>query len=150
MNYDGLRCPTAITARAREYQERIDFIKSWFKYPDKRFMENIVKQSEKIKDVLGRLAHFKKIDVEQLSDDSIRNLLSLLDQTLEEAELTYETIYNYCPKCGGNIIITTDEVTHYVGQYDDPEPHAFTVWRVAKCEKCGEVFEKEQDRKSVV
>lgn len=127
----------------QDYKEKIEFIRLWLEYPDRKFEDSVAKQSEKIKDVFNRLKLFERISAERLDDSSIKSLLSLLDRTLKEAELIYETIHSYCPKCGGKIIATTEQATHYVGPYDDPEPDSYTVWRIAKCEKCGEVFERE-------
>lgn len=125
------------------YKEKMEFIKLWFEEYDKRFEKNVTKQSEKIKDLSQRLELFGKIKLERLDTKSIQILLDLLNRTLKDAELIYEAIYGYCPKCGGNIIDTTESKTQYTGPYDDQEPYSYTVWRVVKCEKCGEIFERE-------
>ena len=126
-----------------KYKEKIEFVKLWFEYPDKRFKENLIKQSEKIKNILTSLEYYEKIDIEQLDDKSIESLLHLVNRALKEAELIYEKVYNFCPKCGGRIIVTSEQKTQYTGPYDDPEPYSFTVWQVIKCENCGEIIEKE-------
>ena len=125
------------------YKEKMGFIKLWFEHYDKRSKKKNINQSEKIKDLFDKLELYGKIKLERLDTKSIKSLLYLLNITLKEAELIYESIYSYCPKCGGNIIVTTESETQYTGPYDDPEPHSYTVWQVVKCEKCGEIFERE-------
>lgn len=126
-----------------KYQEKIDFVKLLFQYPDKQFRENFFKQSENIKSLFEKLEYYQKIDIDNLNDKSIESLLYFLELTLKEAESIFDDLYNHCPKCGGELVSTTESKTHYTGPYDDPEPHSFTVWQVIKCKNCGEIIEKE-------
>ncbi|WP_317064959.1 hypothetical protein [Methanoculleus caldifontis] len=129
---------------ANEYSKKIEFTKLWFKTPEPDYGESI-RTNEALKEQLQQLKNFEKINIGRLDPESLESLISILDYTVNKIETMIESIYSYCPKCGGKIIATTETTTHYRGIGEDIEPYSYTVWTVIKCEKCGKLFEKNEE-----
>ncbi len=125
-----------------KYKEKTNFIRILLKSTLNDFRK-IAAESEEFNKVLIQLQSFENINVDSLDNPSLRSLVLVVDNTIDEAEKVYEYIHSHCPSCGGELVLKTENKTVYKGPEDDPEPHYFDVNQIIKCTKCKKIIERE-------
>ncbi len=125
-----------------QYKDKTNFIRRLLKSTLSDFRK-VAAESESFKKVLRRLESFEKINIEGMDRDSLKSMLIMVDDTIDDAEKVYDYIHSHCPSCSGELEIKTENNTVYRGPEDDPEPYYFDVYQVVKCSKCGKVIDKE-------
>ncbi len=122
-----------------QYDEKKDFIRRLLKSTLPDFKEVALK-SNKFKKVFENLKYFESINVNRLDNSSIKSLIAILENTLDDAEEVYEYIHSHCPECGGKLTSRTEnKPLHNKGDY---EPYGYQIEQIIECSECG----KEVDR----
>lgn len=125
-----------------QYNDKTNFIRRLLKSTSTDFRK-VAAESTEFKKVFKKLLEFEKIKVEGLDNNSLKSMLVLVDDTIDDAEKVYEYIHSHCPSCGGKLEIKTEEIGHNRGPVDDPEPDYFDIYQVVKCSKCSKIIDRE-------
>lgn len=132
-----------------KYKDKTEFIKILLKHTYWGF-EKASLESEEFNRVFKRLKILKRINITSLDNASIKGMIELAEETIEDAEKVYDYIQGHCPKCGAPLEIKTESKTFYCGPPDDPEPDYYEVYQIVKCSKCDHIIETELlDRESI-
>lgn len=125
----------------QQYNDKKDFIRRLIKITFPEFKKRDI-ESPEFQKVFKNLDNFEKINVDRLDHKSLKSLLSLVDDSISDAEEVYDYIHSHCPKCGGKLKIRTEEENHYRSD-EDYEPESISVYQVVECSKCGIEIDRE-------
>lgn len=124
-----------------QYAEKIDFIRRLLKSTLPDFKDAAIESSE-FRKVFKRLNDLERINVGGLNNSSLKSLLEIVDDTIDDAEHIYEYLHSHCPDCGGKLKIRTEEKSLY-RSHEDYEPYGFNVYQVIECSNCSKEIDRE-------